>query len=107
MIILAATFISEKLLAISNCTDPRTCDTTLPEIQASPDNVQKILQLLFGVIGAIAMIWIIIAGIQLTTSQGDPQSAARARQTIIYAVIGLVITLSAEAIVTFVLGRIG
>jgi hypothetical protein len=44
--------------------------------------------------------------LQLVLSQGDPKSAAQARQTIIYAVIGLVVAISAEVIVTFVIDKL-
>ncbi len=97
---------SQKILAITNCASARTCDTTLPEVSANSSAVQTGLQLVFGIIGAVALIIIIVAAIQFVTSQGDPNSATRARNTVIYAVIGLIIALAAEAIVTFALNRI-
>lgn len=95
----------QKFAAFTNCSGSN-CDTHIPTVGASPNSIQVILQLVFGVIGAVALVWVIIAGLQFVTSQGDPQSAAKARQTVIYAVIGLVVALSAEVIVKFVLGRI-
>ncbi len=82
-------------------------NTGLPNVTAGSDQLSKVLQIVFGIIGAVALIWVIIAGLQFVTSQGDPQATAKARQTIIYAIIGLVIALSAEVIVKFVLGRVG
>jgi hypothetical protein len=72
-------------------------------VQADDPSVQVILQLVFGIIGALAVIVILYAGFKFVTSQGNPQEAASARKTIIYALVGLAIALSAEAIVTFVL----
>jgi len=80
--------------------------TGLPAVTAGKSQIDIVIQLVFGVIGAVALILIIVGAIQMVTSQGDPQSANRARNTIIYAIVGLVIALSAEIIVTFVLGRI-
>ena len=96
---------NQTFAAFTNCQDP-SCDTHIPKVPASLDNLQTILQIVFAVIGAVALVFIILAGLQFVTSQGDPNSAAKARQTAIYAVIGLVVALSAEVIVTFVLGRI-
>jgi hypothetical protein len=49
---------------------------------------------------------IIIGGLRYVAAQGNPQDASKARGTIIYAVIGLVLALAAEAIVTFTLGNV-
>ena len=61
---------------------------------------------MFGVAAALAVLIIIVAAIRLAASQGNPQEAAKARGAIIYAAVGLIIALSAEAIVTFVLNSI-
>lgn len=86
--------------------DPSTCSTNIPKVDATQTQATAALQIVFGVIGVAALVYIIIAGMSLITSQGDPQAAAKARQTIIYAVIGLIIAISAEVIVTFVLNSL-
>ena len=79
--------------------------TCLPTVSASPDVVKTTLQFVFGIIGAVALIYIILAAFQFVIAQGNPDGIAKARQSIIYAVIGLAIAVSAEIIVTFVLGQ--
>lgn len=79
------------------------CPTGLPIIQADDTSVQVALQLVFGVIGALAVIMLLYAGFKFVSSQGNPQEAASARKTMIYALIGLAVAVAAEAIVTFVL----
>ncbi len=86
--------------------DVPKCDTGLPQVALTAGSIQSVLQIVFGVLGAVAVIIIVIAGLQFIASQGDPQGVAKARMTIIYAAIGLGISLMAEAIVTFVLGRL-
>ena len=54
-------------------------------------------------LGAIAMV--IYGGIQYVTSEGKPDKTASALKTLINAAIGLIITVSAAAIVSFVAGR--
>lgn len=56
--------------------------------------------------GVIAVIVIVIAGFMYTTSQSDPGRVARAKNAILYAIVGLVIVLGAFAITNFVLGAI-
>lgn len=90
-----------------NCLNGDTsCDTGLPTTSANNGSVQTILQLTFGVIGALSVIYIVLAGLKFITAQGNPQEAAKARQSIIFAVLGLGVSLSAEAIVTFVLNKV-
>lgn len=95
---------------VKNCSPETTkldaaggCQVTLPAITADQGAVTTAVQLLFGIVGALAVFFIIIGGFKYITSQDEPQSVAKARSTIVYAVIGLVIALSAEFIVTFVL----
>ena len=86
------------------CNQGATCDTGLPTVATS--NITFILQLVFGIIGVLAFLIIIISALRFVLSGGDPQSVATARNTIIYAVIGLVIAISAEVIVTYVLNHV-
>jgi type IV secretory pathway VirB2 component (pilin) len=80
--------------------------TNLPQGAASSSNLQHLLQIVIGTLAAIAVLIIVIAGLNIVTAGGDPAKVAKARGAIIYALIGLVIAVSAEAIVTFVLGKV-
>jgi hypothetical protein len=81
-------------------------DFNVPHTDVSPHTVSNVLELVFGVAGIVAVLIIVIAGMRYSISQGDPQATAKAKNTIIYAVIGLVIAISAFAIVGFVLGSV-
>jgi len=80
--------------------------TNLPKVAAGQSQITAVLQIVFGVAGALSLLFVILAGLSFITSQGDPQAVARARSTIIYALIGLIIAISAEVIVTFVLNSL-
>ncbi|MEO5499574.1 MAG: hypothetical protein ABIR46_03680, partial [Candidatus Saccharimonadales bacterium] len=67
--------------------------------------INRIINLLLFLIGAIAVIMIIIGGIRYTTSGGDSSQTKGARDTILYSVVGLVIAIMAFAIVNFVMSR--
>lgn len=67
--------------------------------------VGNIMSAIFFIVGIIAVIVIVIAGIMFMTSTGDPAKAAKARMAIIYAVIGLVVSITAYAMVQWVVNR--
>lgn len=60
------------------------------------------LQIVFGVTGSVALIIIVLAGLRYVIAAGDPTAVAKARMTILYAVIGLAVALAGFSIVTFV-----
>lgn len=65
--------------------------------------IGTILSAVYGVVGIIAVIMIILGGISYATSQGDPGKIKKGKDTILYGIIGLVIVLLAFAITNFVL----
>jgi len=67
--------------------------------------VQNVIDILFYVIGVIAVIMIIVGGIKYTTSNGDSSAVTSAKNTIMYAVVGLVVALLSYGIVKFVLNQ--
>lgn len=67
--------------------------------------IKTIVNLLLFVLGAISVIMIIIGGFKYTTSQGDSSSLSSAKNTILYAVVGLVVAIMAYSIVNFVIGQ--
>lgn len=82
------------------------CETGLPAVEPSSDQVAKILQIVFAVLGTITLIYILVAAFQLMTSLGNPEAVTKIRQSIIYAAVGLAIILSAEIIVTLLISRV-
>ena len=58
------------------------------------------------VLGAISVIMLVYGGIRYTTSGGAAASITAAKNTIMYAIIGLIVAILAFAIVTFVIGSI-
>jgi len=63
----------------------------------------NIINIMLFLIGAIAVIMIVVGGIRYTTSGGDSSSITGAKNTILYAIVGLVVAIMAYAIVNFVL----
>ncbi len=68
--------------------------------------IQDVINILLFLVGLIAVLMIVISGFRFVTSNGDANTVSSAKNSIIYAVIGLVIAVMAYAIVNFVLVNI-
>ncbi|HET6746688.1 MAG TPA: hypothetical protein VFH06_01125 [Candidatus Saccharimonadales bacterium] len=66
------------------------------------DNLKTVVNILLFILGAIAVIMIVIGGIRYATSNGDTSAVKGAKDTILYSVIGLIVAILAYAIVNFV-----
>jgi len=64
--------------------------------------ILSVLDIILSFMALIAVIVVVIAGIRLVVSQGEEQEKDKAKKTIFYAIIGLVVILFAQAIVGFV-----
>lgn len=76
----------------------------------NPDNtVSNVLKIVFGITGAISVLMIVIGGFRymIASHGGESKATVQARQTIIYAVVGLVVTMAAYSIVIFVVKGVG
>lgn len=91
------------------------CDQDVPEeikkangCQGSGDSAELsgvivgIINGIVAVLGIVAAIFIVVGGVNYMTSQGDPGKTKKAKDTILYATIGLIIAALAFAIVNFV-----
>ncbi len=93
----------KTLLAVVNVNPD---DVGVPKGQLVNSTIGNGIQLVLGVVGAVALIVIVMAGMQYVLSQGNPQSTAKAKDTILYAIVGLVICMLGYAIVGFVVNNV-
>ena len=68
--------------------------------------VNNITSIAFYAIGIVTVVMLIVGGVKYATSAGDAKAVTDAKNTILYALIGLVIVILSYAIVNFVLGVI-
>lgn len=59
------------------------------------------------IVGALSVIMVIIGGLRYVLSGGDAAGLKSAKETIIYALVGLVVALLSFAIVSFIINRVG
>ncbi len=89
--------VPESVQAASGCSNSAPNITTV---------IQNILNGIILILGVIAVIYIVIGGVTYMTSTGDPGKTKKAKDTILYATIGLVICALSAAIVNFTIGLI-
>lgn len=85
-----------EVKAAAGCDDSNT--------NAVPDILTNILNSIIFISGLIAVVFIIIGGVKYMTSTGDAGKTKQAKDTILYAVIGLIICVLAFAIVNWTIG---
>ncbi len=94
-------------LKVSATTDPK-CDANANG--ATTDTINKTIALVINVfslvVGVAAVIMIIIGGMRYIISGGDSGNVTSAKNTILYAIIGLVVVALAQFVVKFVLTRV-
>jgi len=79
---------------------------SIPKVSANGATVGAILTAVFTLIGGLATLFLLIGAVRYVTSNGDPGQMSQAKNTLLYAVIGIVVSLSAFAIVQFVVGQL-
>jgi hypothetical protein len=85
-------------------TNPSSALCTRSQSLFGPNSIwTKIINTLIFVIGAVAVIMIVIGGFRYVISGGDASQVNSAKNTILYAVVGLVVALMSYGIVNFVL----
>ena len=85
----------------------------IPEVQPVDEannndlqgNVIAILNAVIGVLSFVCVVVIIIGGVTYMTSSGDAGKVKKAKDTILYVLIGLVVCVLAFALVNFVISN--
>jgi hypothetical protein len=77
----------------------------LPRTQADQSTLNQILSDVFVILGAIAILMIVIAGLRYIMARGTPEKITQARNMILYSVTGLILAASAYSIVNLVLSK--
>ena len=93
-----------RMIAVATGPNDVFDNTPIPDPLPNPNAaVQGIVNFVIATIGAVAVAFIIYGGIQYSMSAGDSSKVTKAKNTILYAVIGLIVAVMAFAIVNFVI----
>ncbi len=95
----------------SSGNDPQDVGTSdewgLPDRPLTTGSVANVLNKIYALLGMIAVIMILIGGFNYVTSAGDESKIRKGKNTIVAAVVGLIIVILAYAITSFVAGITG
>lgn len=80
-------------------------DTTAGGSATFNDVLTKIINIFSVIVGVVAVIMIIVGGFKYITSGGKEEGVKGAKNTILYALIGLIVVALAQIIVKFVLNK--
>ena len=78
-------------------------DKNLPHAQST--DLKSILNIVLAIMGAVAFLMLVIAGLRYTISQGDPTRVADSKRMIVYTLVGLVVIALAATVVNFVISK--
>lgn len=81
------------------------CEPEQDPVSTVNKNVQLALMIFSAIVGIIAVVMMIVGGVRYITSGGDSGNVTAAKNTILYAIIGLVVVALAQIIVQFVLKK--
>ncbi len=100
-----------KLITLATAIDPKgSIKNEDAGINGSEEGLNTdfggIINAVIGVLGVLAVVVIIIGGVQYMTSNGDPGKVKKAKDTILYGIIGLIIVILSAAIVNFVIAKV-
>ena len=83
------------------------CTNNSTELVTGTDSIFfRIINTIILVVGALAVLMIVIGGMKYVLSAGDSSAISSAKNTILYAIVGIVIAISAYSIVNFVIAKI-
>lgn len=106
----AAEGIQENLCAGANLDVNSSCNSGGITDQQTRDKINQILHTIVNlfslIVGVVAVIMIIFGGLKYITSGGDSGNVTGAKNTLIYAIIGIVIVALAQFVVRFVLTKV-
>jgi hypothetical protein len=83
-----------------------TCDRSLQNLSDIWLIIAAVIEIMLRIAAIVAVIFVIYGAISYVTSQGEPDKTAKARDTIVNALVGLAIAVTSAGIVAFIAGRV-
>ena len=104
---LAQVTANDNLCAGVDFNDETECDEITEDAEGTVTSLATTIVDIFSlIVGIVAVIMIIIAGLRYITSGGEAQNVTNAKNTILYAIVGLVVVVFAQTIVKFVITKL-
>ncbi|MEK7603351.1 MAG: pilin [Patescibacteria group bacterium] len=81
-------------------------DNPFPNVSTNDTTLGNVLNMVYAVVGAICVLMITFGGFKYVMSRGEPAELAKAKDTILYAVIGVAVVMFAFTITRFVVKKL-
>lgn len=98
--------IDASAMTLQEGAEAARCDNCPKDLFGDNGVFKRVTNTILYIVGIIAVIMLIIGGIRYVVSGGDAKKVTDAKNTILYAIIGLVICFLAFAIVNFVISAL-
>lgn len=106
MAVVALASSSVSALTLQEGAEAARCNGCPKDLFGDNGVFKQITNTILYIVGIVAVIMLIIGGIRYVTSGGDSKKVTDAKNTVLYAIIGLVIAFLAYAIVNFVISAL-
>jgi Ca2+/H+ antiporter len=78
----------------------------IPKVPLNDNTLATVMSAVFVLIGGMAVLFLLVGAVRYATSNGDQGNIKKAKDTILFAIVGLVVSTLAFTIVQFTLGKI-
>ena len=99
-------FAPVSALTLQEGAEAAKCDGCPENLFGDAGIFRQVTNTILYVVGIIAVVMLIIGGIKYVVSGGDSKKVTDAKNTVLYAIIGLVVAFLAFAIVNFVISAL-
>lgn len=87
--------------------DPAKADDRIPlenpvSANSVPELINTVIKAILGIVGAVALLYLVLGGFTWLTSQGNPEKVKKGRETLVWAIFGLAMIFFSYVILNYV-----
>ena len=71
-------------------------------VESVPDLINNVIKAILGIVGAVALLYLVLGGLTWLTSQGNPEKVKKGRETLVWAILGLSMIFFSYVILNYV-----
>jgi hypothetical protein len=86
------------------CGDIGNCPSKTPTLDLALTNI---IAIVFSLVGGLSLVFLLYGGLRYVISRGDPSQIKAAKDTITYAIVGIVVAIAMGSIVAFIATKLG
>lgn len=71
-------------------------------VESVPDLINNAIKAILGIVGAVALLYLVLGGLTWLTSQGKPEQVKKGKETLVWAILGLSMIFFSYIILSYV-----